>query len=60
MGIPLGVVFGILGNYLYFKSLQRRITGNKGEVGKVLGLFLALFLLIFYAFSSTLYYNIAA
>ncbi len=57
MGIPLGVAFGIGGNYLYFKSLQRRITSNKGEAGRISGIFLALSLVIFYAYSSTIYYN---
>ncbi len=60
MGIPLGAAFGVCGNYLYFKSLQRRITTCKGEVNGALGLSLVLFLLIFYAYSSTIYFNMAA
>jgi len=58
MGIPLGVAFGIMGNHFYFKSLQRRITTNRGEAGGALGVFFAISLFMLYLTLPVIYYNI--
>ena len=58
MGIPLGVAFGVMGNYFYFKSLQRRITTNRGEAGGALGVFFAISLFMLYLTLPVIYYNI--
>lgn len=47
-GIPTGAIFGMLGNYLYFKSLQRRVENNREEVNRLWGVLLAFSLLVFY------------
>ncbi len=56
-GLPLGAVIGACGNYIYFKSLQRRVTHSKGEVKGALGIIFTFFLTIFYAYSSVIYFN---
>lgn len=48
MGPIIGGILGMYGNYLYFKSLQRRIEDNKTEVRGAFGIMLALFISIFY------------
>lgn len=57
LGIPIAAILGLLGNYMYFKSLQRRIKNNKGEVHWVWGISLTISLMIFYVYFTTILYN---
>ncbi|WP_028857137.1 DUF2628 domain-containing protein [Psychrilyobacter atlanticus] len=57
LGIPIAAILGSLGNYMYFKSLQRRIKNNKGEVHWGWGISLTIFLMIFYVYFTTILYN---
>ncbi len=48
LGPVIGAVLGMYGNYLYFKSLQRRIESNKKEVRRDLGVLLSFCVSILY------------
>lgn len=57
LGIPIAVVFGLLGNYMYFKSLQRRVMNNRGEVHWGWGISLTISLMTFYVYFTTILYS---
>lgn len=57
LGIPIAVVFGLFGNYMYFKSLQRRVKNNRGEVHWGWGISLTISLMTFYVYFTTILYN---
>ena len=56
-GIVISILLGKYGNYLYFKSLERRILNKRKEINRFLGLFLGIFLYALYIVLSTQLYN---
>lgn len=56
-GIVISILLGKYGNYLYFKSLERRILNQRKEINRFLGLFLGIFLYALYIALSTQLYS---
>lgn len=56
-GIVISILLGKYGNYLYFKSLERRILNQRKEINRFLGLFLGIFLYALYIVLSTQLYS---
>lgn len=56
--IPIGIILGMFGNNMYFKSLQKRIKDGRGEVHWGWGILLTICISVLYVYLNIILFNL--